>query len=171
MSKKLDSSYIKNLNRQSRANFVARKPHPSSSTRRPPFEGLGWAVRLPSTTSTSYSSSTGSSAPLTASTTTGATVSTSNRALGTTSTGNRAPATTPTTNKAPGTTPTPRATYTPRTGSSLIPRATTPRTTLGSKKLKKTTKDNVSSPEYWTRHLSFRDRIILVCQNFFYFFI
>ena len=73
VKRKLDSSYIKNLTRQSRANFVARKPHPSSSTRRPPFEGLGWAVRLPSTTSTSHSSSTGSSAPLTASTTTTAT--------------------------------------------------------------------------------------------------
>ena len=29
VKRKLDSSYIKNLNRQSRANFVARKPHPS----------------------------------------------------------------------------------------------------------------------------------------------
>ena len=73
VKRKLDSSYIKNLNRKSRANFVARKPHPSPSTRRPPFEGLGWAVRLPSTTSTSHSSSTGSSASLTASTTTTAT--------------------------------------------------------------------------------------------------
>ena len=44
VKRKLDSSYVMNLTRQSRANFVARKPHPGSSTRRPPFEGLGWAV-------------------------------------------------------------------------------------------------------------------------------
>ena len=94
VKRKLDRSYIKNLKHKSRANFVARKPHPSPSTRHPPFEGLGWAVRLPSTTSTSHSSSTGSSAPLTASTTTTATVSISNRAPGTTPTSVRAPTTT-----------------------------------------------------------------------------
>ena len=98
VKRKLDSSYIKNINRQSRANFVAKKPHPSSSTRRPSFEGLGRPVRLPST---SHSSSPGSSAPLTVSTKTAVMVSTSNRAPGTKSTSIRAPGATPRTGSSP----------------------------------------------------------------------